>query len=160
MATTPTHSELRSFYAAIGRFILMWADVENYLDLFVLMIRKPTDHRLPHQLAGKIKFVRDRLQFEQTANAPEALKIIDEIDGLANTRHDYIHGGRIGHSIEGAVLFMKLGRWLQPPNRPRRKTVQVSAAEVEEITDRLRELGSKMLDLLERTSQNRRHTQK
>ena len=57
MSTTPTHSQMRSFYAAIGRFVLTWADVENYLDLFVLMTRKPTDHRLPHQLAGKIKFV-------------------------------------------------------------------------------------------------------
>jgi hypothetical protein len=144
-----TPSKIRSFHAAIGRFVLTWAEVETYLDLLVLKLRKP-DQKLPHQLAGKIQFIRAALQTERGRGyEKEASKMIDEIEGLADTRHDYVHGSRIGFSVERSVLHVKLGRLLQPTSKPRRKAVQVTAAEIENTTSRLYEVGGELLDLLE-----------
>lgn len=150
MANKLTPSKMRSLYAAIGRFTLTWADVETYLDVLVLKLRQPTERRLPHQLAEKIKFVRTAIQAERAAPyAKDARSLIDEIEALAETRHNYIHGSRIGHSVERSVLSVTLGRLLQPPKKARGKPVYVTAAEIEKTTDHLYELGGKMLDLLD-----------
>jgi hypothetical protein len=128
---------------------MTWAEVETYLDLLVLRLRKP-GQTVPHQLAGKIQFIRAALQSERaTGYAKEAGKLIDEIGRLANTRHDYVHGSRISFSVERSALHVKLGRLLQPASKPRRKVVQVTAAEIENAADRLYDIGSELLDLLE-----------
>ena len=142
---------MQSLYAAVGRFVLTWADVETYLDLLVLKLRQPTVRRLSHQLSEKIEFVRTAIQSESAAPcAKDTRSLIDEIERLAETRHDYIHGSRIGHSIEQSVLSVTLGRLLQPPKKPRRKPVHVTAPEIEKTADHLYDLGGNMLDLLER----------
>ena len=49
--------EQERFYAAMGRFVLAWADMEFCLDLVVLNGRK-LKSPLPHQLSDKTNFVR------------------------------------------------------------------------------------------------------
>jgi hypothetical protein len=148
MANKLTQKKIDAFHAAIGRFALTWAEVETYLDLLVLKLRKPPKG-VSHQLSAKIKFVRDALKDESAPFAKTALRVIAEIEKLADTRHDYIHGGRIGHSVERHTLSMTLGRLLQPRWQDHRPPVRVTAADVEKVTDRLYEIGGELLDLLE-----------
>jgi hypothetical protein len=148
MANRFTKKKLDAFYAAIGRFVVTWAEVELYLDLLALKMRRPTED-VSHQLQAKINFVREAFQVENSPFANEALKLIAEIEGLANTRHDYVHGARIGHSFKRSALSVKLGRLLQPRSKPRKKPVRVTTAEIEVNTDQLYFIGGKLLDLLE-----------
>lgn len=149
MANRITQAKLDALYAAIGRFVLTWADVETYLDLLVLKLRTGLQDEMPHQLARKIKFARKRLQSLHIPAAGVGLHLLEEIEQLADTRHDYIHGARIGHSFRESKLTVTLGRLLQPPSRPRRKPVKMTAQEIEKTTDRLYDIGGEMLDVLE-----------
>jgi hypothetical protein len=145
-----SQSKLRAFYAAVGRFVLTWAEVETYLDILVLQLNRGAQRAVPHQLIGKIKFVRNALEpNREEPHAAAALNLVAEIERLSSTRHDFIHGSRLGHSVKRSVLSFKLGRLLQPPDKPRRRPVTVTADEVEKTTDQLYELGGKMLDVLE-----------
>jgi hypothetical protein len=148
MANKLTQKKIGEFHAAIGRFVLTWGEVETYLDLLVLKLRKPSKE-VSHQLSAKIKFVRDALKGESAPYAKTTLALIAEIEKLADTRHDYVHGSRIRHSVERHTLSMTLGRLLQPRWQKRRMPVRVTAADVEKVTDRLYEIAGELLDLLE-----------
>jgi hypothetical protein len=89
-----------AFYAAIGRFVIFWSHLEICLDLLVLELAAAsteTPKKVPHQLADKIKFIRRKI------NALPALKVfkptieplLDEIDTVSDTRHDYVHSATI-----------------------------------------------------------------
>ena len=81
-----TKSELERFYAAMGRFVIAWADMEHCLDLVLLNGRK-LKSPLPHQLSEKTNFVREVLaSVISPTNATSVLRLIDEIDKLAPTR--------------------------------------------------------------------------
>lgn len=148
MANRITRAKLDTLYGAIGRFVLTWSEVETYLDLLVLKLRK-SETKLPHLLADKIKFARKLLEPPNTSAARNVLSLLQEIEEFSNARHDYIHGARIGHSFRSSKLSVTLGRLLQPQWRQRRKPTKVTAAEIEEMTDRLYDLGGKLLDLLD-----------
>jgi hypothetical protein len=148
LANKLTNSKRNAFYAAIGRFVLTWAEVETYLDLLVLKLHHPSDD-VSHQLSAKIKFVRKTLRSESVPASANILRVISEIEQLADTRHDYVHGARIKLSFERSVLSITLGRLLQPRSQSRRRPVQVTAAEIEKVSDRLYELGGELLDVLE-----------
>jgi|ERR1035437_6456114 hypothetical protein len=142
-------SEQERFYAAMGRFVIAWTDMEFCLDLVVLNGRK-LKSPLPHQLSEKTNFVRKVLvPVLSPIHATSVLRLIDEIDELAPTRHDYVHGAVIGHDIVRSKLTMSLTRMLQPSKKPRRKIVKVTTAELLAIARRLREIADDLLDLAE-----------
>jgi hypothetical protein len=150
VANKLTKRKLVSFYAAIGRFVLTWAEVETFLDLLVIVLRG-SSQSLPHQLSGKLRFVRVALQSETAAPyARDVLPLIDEIEALADTRHDYVHGSIIAHAIEQSALTVTMGRLLQPPSKPRRKPVAVTMVQITRTADRLHEIGDQLLDLVDR----------
>lgn len=148
MVNRITQAKLDALYVAVGRFVLTWADIEMYLDLLVLKLRK-SQKNIPHQLAPKIKFARRHLEPLNTSIAQQALRLLKEIEELAETRHDYIHGARIGHAVRNSKLSVTLGRMLQPKSRPRRMPIKVTAAEIEKTTDRLYAIGGELLDVLD-----------
>ena len=89
-----------------------WADMEQCLDFVVLTGRKLKSP--PHQLSEKTNFVRKVLvPVISPTHATSVLRLIDEIDELAPTRHDYVHGAVIGHDIVRSKLAVSLARMLQ-----------------------------------------------
>jgi hypothetical protein len=141
-------TKIDALYRALGRFILTWAEVELYLDLLVLVLRDG-EKTLPHTLGSKIKFARKNLQPLKSSHAKVSLRLIGEIEQLANTRHDYIHGARIGFVLSRSELSVTLGRFLQPPSLPRRTPIKVTAANIEETSNRLYAIGGELLDALD-----------
>jgi len=150
-----TPRKLEALYAAIGRFVIVWADLELILDLLVLTLRNLQDplHRkptIPHSLGKKLSFVRSIAQTLPSVRShlAEIASLLDEIGSLADTRHDYVHGAVVGHSLERSAIRVTMGRMLQPVNRPRRKTVKVTAAEIARTADHIYNLGGRLLDLV------------
>ena len=74
-------------------------------------------------------------------------KLIDEIQNLSETRHDYVHGAAMEYDVEQFTLSVKMGRLLQPLKKPRRKLIKVTASQIRQISDRLHEIGGELLDL-------------
>jgi hypothetical protein len=74
---------------------------------------------------------------------------MDEIDGLADTRHDYVHGSVAGRVIRRSKLTVTLGSLLQPPKKPHRPPVKVTTVQIENLANRLHEIGDELLDLAE-----------
>jgi len=148
VANKLTKSKRDAFYAAIGRFVLTWAEVEVYLDLLVLKLRDPTED-VSHQLSAKIQFIRKTLRSKSTSGAMNILRLISEIEKLSDTRHDYVQGARIKLSFERSELSVTLGRLLQPRSQLRKNPVRVTATEIEKVTDQLDALGGELLDALE-----------
>ena len=149
MVNKLTQSKLEQFYIAMGRFVIAWADMELCLDLVVLNGRN-LKSPLPHQFSDKTKFVREILiPVLSPTHATSVLRLTNEIDDLAPTRHDYVHGAVIGHDIARSKLTVSLARMLQPSKKPRRKTTKVTAPELLAIAGRLREIADKLLDLAE-----------
>jgi hypothetical protein len=142
------------FYAAIGRFVFVWAGLETCLDLLLLMLipeGEIADRRakLPHQLGGKIALIRSEIKNLPNAQQIVITEALDEISAYADTRHDFVHGSVISHFVEQGAITVTLGRLLQPSRRPRRKPVTVTPPEINAISDRIDALGDRLLDLAE-----------
>ncbi len=148
-------ARFKAFYAAIGRFVLSWADLEIGLDLLVLIMRSMEedhhDKKLPHNLEPKIAFVRCRADKLKSLNAQRSdiIKILDEIASLADTRHAFVHGAVIKSYVERSAISATITRLLQPKNRPRRKPVKVTTAEINKISNSVRALSERLLDMAE-----------
>ena len=156
MVNKLTKTKLEQFYSAMGRFVIAWADMELCLDLVVLNGRK-LKSPLPHQLSEKTNFVRKVLVPKLSpTHATNVLSLIDEIDELAPTRHDYVHGAMIGHDIERSKLTVMVDRILKPSKKPRRKIAKVTTAELLAIASRLREIADDLLDFAEAILQDER----
>ena len=145
-------SPLNEFYTAIGRFALEWAGLEICLDLLLLRIRSKREaterkSKLPHQFAEKIAEIRSEAKELDSAHRAAITDLLDEISSYAETRHDFVHGGIIDHYIEQGIITATLARLLQPPRRPRRKPVKVTAPQITEISDRIHGLGDRLLDI-------------
>jgi hypothetical protein len=153
MTNKLTGRKLDEFYAAIGRFVLTWAEVEFGLDLLVIIVRQhsASDTRLPHQLSAKIDFIRSQTKTIPCLNDYRLAinEIIDEIAILSDTRHDYVHGTALEHAIERSALVVSMGRLLQPPKKERRKSIRVTALLIKHTSDRLHAIGGQLLDLAE-----------
>jgi len=140
------------FYAAIGRFVLEWAGLEICLDLLFLAIRSKQEaperkSKLSHQFAEKIAVIRSEAKELDSTHRAAITDLLDEISNYAETRHDFVHGGIINHYIEQGVITATLHRLLQPPRRPRRKPVKVTAAEITGISDRIHGFGDRLLEI-------------
>jgi len=154
MANKLTANKIREFHAAIGRFVLTWAEVEFGLDLLVIIM-----HRLSrrsgstpsHELSAKINLIRSKTNALPCLSdyRPAINGLINEIKSLSDTRHDYVHGAAVQHAIERSTLVVTMGRLLQPPKKPRRKPIRVTASLVTQTSDRLRAIGDQLLDLAE-----------
>jgi hypothetical protein len=57
VANRLTTAKLEAYYAAIGRFVVAWADMELCLDMLVLVAGSPK-YPLPHQLSEKIDLAK------------------------------------------------------------------------------------------------------
>jgi hypothetical protein len=78
--------------------VAAWADTETCLDLVVLASRP---RRLFIQLSEKTRFVREVVAPKLSeALAKEALRLMDGIDAIAETRHDFVHGGLVSHTFK------------------------------------------------------------
>jgi hypothetical protein len=91
-----SRKKIEAYYTALGRFVTVWAEVEQYLDLLVIILAKPD---VPHQLSEKIAIIRRKLP-----SASAILLLISDIGALADTRHDYVHGSMIGHTVTRSNL--------------------------------------------------------
>ena len=146
-------NKVQAFHAAVGQFIVAWADLEHGLDFLVLLSARTSGERsgkVPHQLSGKIFFIRKRVHaIPHLREHEEGLTaLLDEVQGLGQTRHDFVHGAaiqRFGRKLSN-VTFTRL---LQPPKQERRPESMVSIAEIVQAADRVHELGNQIWDLLE-----------
>jgi hypothetical protein len=153
MSNKPTEKKIDEFYASIGRFVLTWAEVELALDLLVLIVRRLSlrSHIEPrHELSERIKFLRSEGATNSRLSAYRSIieRVIDEIQRLSDTRHDYVHGAAFNNAIEKQILDVTIWRLLQP-STPRRSPIKVSASLVKKTTDQLDVIGGKLLDLAE-----------
>jgi len=137
--------KIEAYYIALGRFVTEWAEVEQYLDLLVIILAKPD---LPHQLSGKISVIRRKLGASQSPHASAILHLVNEIDALADTRHDYVHGSMIGHMVTRSNLTVTLARLLQPQKKTRRKPANVTAEQITDTADKLYKIGGELLELV------------
>jgi hypothetical protein len=150
-----TKAKIKAFHEAIGRFVLSWADLEVGLDLLVLTTRlmQETSHREtpPHELRQKIKFVRCKANELESLNAQRStiIKILAEIDSLAETRHDFVHGAVIGSYVERSTISVTLARLLQPRKHQRRKPIKITTAEINEKSNLVRAISDRLLDVVE-----------
>lgn len=119
MANRITHSKLHAFYAAIGRFVMMWAELETYVDILLLKLRAGQPGRLPFQLNQKINLIRKALAGRNASDplVREAIRIVDEIERLSDTRHDYVHGARMPGGRRCTVRPRRRLVWAAAPDR-------------------------------------------
>lgn len=144
-----------AFHAAIGRFVLNWADLEMGLDALVLAVARQVNTPkgplpAPHQLGAKICFLR-----KHAGSIPEwkpylrRLKaILKRIDTLAPTRNDFVHGAIMEHQERPTTLKVTLWRMLQPKKGPRRPAVKVTTGRVKQTARRIYVLTDELLDLV------------
>jgi hypothetical protein len=155
VANRLTGAKLESYYAALGRFVAAWADTETCLDLVVLASRP---RRLFIQLSEKTRFIREVVAPKLSeALAKEALRLMDGIDAIAETRHDFVHGGLVSHTFKRSRLIVTLGRLVQPPRKPRRAPAKVTAVQLKTSAEKVRDLGDLLLDLTQAILREQRH---
>jgi hypothetical protein len=149
-------NKVEKFYSALGRFLVAWADLEVGIDLFVLSVRQnasPTlvGAKIPHQLAGKLHFARERIPKLAILQARKAeiATLLDEIDALSDTRHDFVHGAMIEHRIGRISVTATMGRILQPHGKNRRKPIKVTTKQITETADSVHQLADRMFDLVQ-----------
>jgi hypothetical protein len=133
-------NKVQAFHAAVGQFVVAWADLEQGLDFLVLLIARTPGQRLeraPHQLSAKISFIRRRL--DVVAHLQEGktgiVAFLDEVQALGQTRHDLVHGAANQHfgRLSSKVTFTRL---LQPPKELRPEAT-MSISEIVKIADRV-----------------------
>ena len=61
-------------------FVTVWAQVELFLDLLLVILAKP---ELPHQLSVKLSTIRKKLNGSQLRNAKPIMALLDEIEALS-----------------------------------------------------------------------------
>jgi hypothetical protein len=148
--------KIHEFHAALGRFVLAWTDLEFGLDTLVvetwrLCTPESRPKKFDHQLDKKLKFVRQRVKTTDALKPrePQITLLLDEIDALVATRHDYVHNAALQHRIGKESITVWMGRWLQPENKPRRDPVTVTTKQMDETADKIVGLGTRMDDLIE-----------
>jgi hypothetical protein len=162
MSNKLTEKKIKELHAAIGRFVLAWADVELGLDLLVIISHRQSDRsqsRQRHELREKIKFIRSKANNLPSLNPFRSTihELIDEIEGISDARNDYVHGAAIGHMIERSILSITMGRLLQPAKGLRRKPIRVTALQIARTSDRLHTIGGRLLDIVEGVNNIGRH---
>ena len=150
-----TQEKVREFHAALGRFVLAWADLEFGLDTLVMETRwlgtpEIRATKLHHQLAEKLKFVRKHVNTIEAIRPREAeiTLLLNEIKALVETRHDFVHSAALQYRIGKVSVTVLMGRWLQPDNKPRRDPVRVTTKQINETADKIGRLSTRMDDLL------------
>lgn len=144
--------KIETYYASLGRFVTVWAQVELFVDLLVVILAKPD---LPHQLSRKLSIIRKKLKSSQSPHASAIIQLLEEIETLSDTRHDYVHGSIIGQVATRSELTVTLARLLQPRSRPRRTPARITAAQIDRTAGRLHEIGEELLDLVEAVNNDR-----
>jgi hypothetical protein len=149
-------NKVEALHASLGRFLLAWADLEVGVDLLVLSLRQAMSSeqrkaRLPHQLAAKIAFLRDRVEvLVEPPKRQNAIKdLLLEVERLAVTRHDFVHGAAIDRRVGKVSATVTVARLLQPDGRPRRPPIRVTTAQINETADRVYALGDRLFDVVQ-----------
>jgi hypothetical protein len=151
MSDKLTATKIKSFNAAIGRFILEWAGLELGIDLLVIILARALGSKeFPHEISKKLnRLAGNAGQLNlPTARLRQLLSLIKEIKSLVPIRHDYIHGTIIDRVVNKSKLTVTFGRLLQP-NSDRRMPVRVTEEHLEEMSDRFHQIGDALLDLAE-----------
>jgi hypothetical protein len=139
----------QAFHAAVGMFVVSWGDLEHGLDFLVLLIRRSSPARrhqkAPRQLSGKIDFIKE--QIDSLADSNECTNLLDEIETLAETRHDLIHGAamirRFDRNKPAVATFVRLFSRYQRPDRT------MTTAEIIGIAERVGRLGDRVWNMVE-----------
>ena len=154
MSNKPTENKIDEFRASIGRFVLTWAELELGPDLLVIIVRRlslRSDIKHRHELSEKITFLRSEGAANPLLSAYRSIieRVIDEIQLLSDTRHDYVHCVAFKYAIEKQILNIETWGLLQPSKAPRRSPIKVTASLVDKTADQLDVIGGKLLDLAE-----------
>jgi hypothetical protein len=149
MSNKLSEKTIDGFHASIGRFVLTLAEVELGMDLLLIIVR--SDIKPRHELSEKIRFLRSEGATNPILSAYRSIieRVIDEIESLSNTRHDYVHGASFKYAIEKQILNIATWGLLQPSKAPRRSPIKVTASLVDKTADQLEVIGGKLLDLAE-----------
>jgi hypothetical protein len=141
-----------ALFAAIGEFVVEWARTEHVLDLVVLMLcRRMRRLKAPHQLNRKTQWLRDCAEKQErlASIAEELTRLATDIDALSEQRHRYVHDALVDHTETARPLVVTLYGLLQPPDRPRRKPVKVTAKDIRDAIPSVKSIGDRALDLAE-----------
>jgi hypothetical protein len=132
--------------------VIEWSGLEYCLDLLILAARnRSTQQKIPHQLEGKLVFLKDSLKSQPrlAAYAEAITTLTDEVCALKESRHDYVHGAIINITEETRPLAVTLHRMLQPPKKMRRHPVQVTSRQINSAADEACRLADRLLDMAE-----------
>jgi hypothetical protein len=146
-------NKIQAFHAAVGQFVVAWADLEQGLDFLALFSARtpgPRSGKVPRQLAPKVCFIRQGVDAIPHLREHKVgiIALLDEVQSLGQTRHDFVHGAAMRHfgRMSSHVTFTRL---LQPPKQELRPEITVSIAEISKTADRVHELGNEVWDLLD-----------
>jgi hypothetical protein len=148
-------SKIRDYHAALGRILVVWAELEVSIQLLVLTVRNmrpPEDRwRASHQLGSELIFLREEMdELPSLAARRDTVKqLLDEIGSLAKTRHNYVHGATLKDRIGNRDIVAPMPRLSQPRGRPRRLTIETRTSQIEDNADVAFQLGDRTLDLVE-----------
>jgi hypothetical protein len=139
----------QAFYAAVGTFVISWGDMEYGLNFLAHLIRRLSpvqrSQRVPQQLCRKIDFVKERI--DALADANEWINLLDQIETIAETRHDLIHGAAIVRRFDrnkpAKVTFDRLFPSRRQPDRT------MTTEEIIEIAERVGRLGDRVWDMID-----------
>jgi hypothetical protein len=146
-------NENPDFYAAVGRFTIVWARLDMLLDVFGMVIHehlggKERSKRPPKPMEDKLNYLAEtfgsRPEFSKTQK--EAINLIEAIRRLAGIRNDLIHGFIVGWVDENspAVRFV---RWPSSRSDPATKVRDVKVEEINAFAEECQSLSSRLNDL-------------
>ncbi|WP_425987980.1 hypothetical protein [Afipia sp. DC4300-2b1] len=146
--------EQNFFYKTIALLSICWAQIEvvlDYSNLFIITAFDTSETQLPISLKPKIAFFKKH--FKEIPELEEyrerALKLVERINNLKETRHDIIHGVAVKEVTKGIRQFIRhdyKGKSLI--QMPKNYTLDQMTVKVEEIADLTGDLVEFLLEIL------------
>lgn len=147
----PMSASTEEFSASVGTFILSWAELELWVDLIVLkishLVTKPSGN-LKHQWSEKFQFVNKHSHLIQDQVLSNKLRQqMLKANKLVDDRHDFIHAAAVERIIRKNSLNVTFARLLQPNKKDRRLPRQVSAEDIDNLTNKIQQVVDELVEI-------------
>jgi hypothetical protein len=144
-------SRVHQLHASIGRFVLVWAEVELNLDMLVLIARRLSLRssvvEVLHDLTEKANFIRSEANSNPRLRLyrPIIERAVAQICRLSDTRHNYIHNTALNYTIRRRGLNVTMSGPIRLSTKARRSPAKV----INKTADQLEVISGKLFDVVE-----------
>lgn len=143
----------RDFFAAVGLYTILWAQLEAGLDFIATIVHQPLggdqiEPELPRALQRKLDYLRKAFQ-RLAPLAPyqqRAVDLVANIIAASETRHDLIHGCLVSRPV-GQTVEAEMFRLLWEKTHYREKTLTIGTGDIIAASNRVRDLAYQALIL-------------